>query len=75
MSNIGRLQEYHDALTRLDELSLTLGRVLQLSRIGWDNSTTGEEVLEPINRIAKLIGEAMPQSIKTSRIRQINYVE
>ena len=74
MNSTERLQEYHDALIRLDELSLTLGRILQLSRIGWDD-TTGEEVLEPINQIAKLIGEAMPESIKAGRIRQVNYVK
>lgn len=61
------LREYHDALVKLDELSLMLWRTLQLTRIGWDNSVTREGVLEPINGIAKRIGEVIPESIKRTR--------
>lgn len=73
-----KLQEYHDAtmlllinywdaLVRLDELSLMLGETLRLTRIGWDDIVS-EDVLKPINQIAKQIGEAMPQSIKATRV-------
>lgn len=61
---------YHDALVKLDELSLMLGEVLRCTRIGWDDDTvTCEDVLGPINEIAKQIGEAIPLSIKITRPR------
>jgi hypothetical protein len=58
---------YHDALVALDELSLMLVRTLQYIRIGWDESVTCENVLDPISDIAKRIGEVMPDSIVATR--------
>ena len=59
--------EYRDALIKLDELSLMLGHTLAATRIGWDETTTCEDALGPINQIAKQIGEAMPRSIIATR--------
>ena len=61
------LREMHDALVRLDELSLMLGHTLATTRIGWEDPAECEDVLGPINQIAKKIGEAIPQLIKAVR--------
>jgi hypothetical protein len=60
-------REYHDALVRMDELSLMLGHALACTRIGWTDETTCEDALGPINQIAKQIGETIPDSIKITR--------
>lgn len=65
-----KLQEYQTALVRLDELSLMLGETLRLTRVGWDcieGEKSDEAILDPINQIAKQIGEAMPEDIKRTR--------
>ena len=67
MTDTERMQEFRDALIKLDELSLMLGKTLINTRIGWDESVTCEGVLDPFNQIAKQIGEAMPQSIISTR--------
>ncbi len=64
-------QTYINALIKIDELSLKLGKVLQNTRIGWDDTVTCEGVLGPINEIAKEIGEAMPHSIRVTRPKEI----
>ena len=59
-------RENHDALVRLHELGLMLGRTLRMTRAGWDcieGEFDHEPVLEPINQIAKEIGEAIPPHI------------
>lgn len=62
------LREYYDALVRIDELSLQLGRILSMMRMGWDEEN-GErsDCLKPINDIARRIGEAVPVSIRATR--------
>lgn len=65
-----KLQEYRTALVRLDKLSLMLGEVLRLTRVGWDcieGEKSSEAILGQINRIAKWIGEAIPEDIKCTR--------
>lgn len=64
------MNEYRDALIKLDELSLMLGQVLASTRIGWDDAVTCEGVLGPLNQIAKQIGEAIPEDIKATRTKE-----
>lgn len=54
-----RLEEARRMLDRAREASLDLGRILQFTRIGWDDTVTCQGVLEPINKIAFKIGEAL----------------
>jgi hypothetical protein len=65
IKNMSDNQEWRDALIRLDELSKMLGETLRLTRVGWDDEcVTYEDVLGPLNQIAKQIGEAIPPEIK-----------
>jgi hypothetical protein len=59
--------EYLEALIKLDELSKMLGETLRMMRIEWDDdSITEDGILNPINQIARQIGEAIPPEIKAA---------
>ena len=49
-----------DALTKIYELNCELGYTLRMTRVGWDGTVTCENILKPINAIAKAMGEANP---------------
>ena len=62
-------ERLRDALAKIYELNCELGYTLRMTRIGWDGTETCENTLEPINVIAKAMGEANPMGKEYRRLR------